>query len=80
MSVALHDSRLFIGAEQADKFKQKQKNVFSDCSEKEQTVYKNPRRNGKLSAIVAKKQLEKIYFLQIIELSVAEIQNADLYF
>ena len=53
---------------------------FSDCSEKEQTVYKNPRRNGKLSAIVAKKQLEKIYFLQIIELSVAEIQNADLYF
>ena len=46
MSVALHDSRLFIGAEQADKFKQKQKNVFSDCSEKEQTVYINPRRSG----------------------------------
>ena len=46
MSVALHDSRLFSGAEQADKFKQKQKNVFSDCSEKEQTVYINPRRSG----------------------------------
>ena len=81
MSVALHDSRLFSDAEQADKFRKGQKKfVFSDCSEKEQTVYKNPRRNGKLSAIVAKKQLEKIYFLQIIELSVAEIQNADLYF
>ena len=81
MSVALHDSRLFSGAEQADKFREEQgKFVFSDCSEKEQTVYKNPRRSGKLSAIVAKKRLEKIYFLQIIELSVAEIQNADLYF
>ena len=81
MSVALHDSRLFSGAEQADKFRKEQKKfVFSDCSEKEQTVYKTPRRSRKLSAIVAKKQLEKIYFLQIIELSVAEIQNADLYF
>ncbi len=49
MSVALHDSRLFIGAEQADKFKQKQKNVFSDCSEKEQTVYINPRRSERKS-------------------------------
>ena len=43
MAVALHDSRLFIGAEQADKFRKEQKKfVFSDCSEKEQTVYKIP--------------------------------------
>ena len=50
MSVALHDSRLFIGAEQADKFREEQgKFVFSDCSEKEQTVYKNPRRSGRKS-------------------------------
>ncbi len=28
MSVALHDSRLFIGAEQADKFREEQKNLF----------------------------------------------------
>ena len=48
MAVALHDSRLFIGAEQTDKFRQKQKKfVFSDCSEKEQTVYMNPRRSGR---------------------------------
>ena len=48
MSVALHNSRLFSGAEQADKFREEQgKFVFSDCSEKEQTVYKNPRRSGK---------------------------------
>ena len=81
MSVALYNSRLFSGAEQTEKFRKEQKKFcFSDCSGKEQMVYKNPRRNGKLSAIVAKKQLEKIYFLQIIELSVAEIQNADLYF
>ena len=40
MSVALHDSRLFNDVEQADKFRQKQKNVFSNCSKKEQTVYK----------------------------------------
>lgn len=47
MSVALHDSRLFSGAEQADKFRKEQKKfVFSDCSEKEQTVYKTPRRSG----------------------------------
>ena len=49
MSVALHDSRLFSGAEQADKFRKEQKKfVFSDCSEKEQTVYKTPRRSGKI--------------------------------
>ena len=43
MSVALHDSRLFSDAEQADKFKKGQKKfVFSDCSGKEQTVYKIP--------------------------------------
>ena len=49
MSVALHDSRLFSGAEQADKFRKEQKKfVFSDCSEKEQTVYENPRRSGKI--------------------------------
>ena len=48
MSVALHDSRLFTGAEQADKFRKGQKKfVFSDCSEKEQTVYINPRRSGR---------------------------------
>ena len=47
MSVALHDSRLFSDAEQADEFRQKQKKVFSDCSEKEQTVYENPRRSGR---------------------------------
>ena len=47
MSVALHDSRLFSGAEQTEKFRKEQKKFcFSDCSEKEQTVYKNPRRNG----------------------------------
>lgn len=46
MSVALYDSRLFIGAEQAEKFRKEQKNCFSDCSEKKQTVYKNPRRSG----------------------------------
>ena len=28
LSVALHDSRLFIGAEQADKFREEQKNLF----------------------------------------------------
>ena len=49
MSVALHDSRLFIGAEQADKFREEQKKFFSDCSEKEQTVYINPRRSGRKS-------------------------------
>lgn len=46
MSVALHDSRLFIGAERADKFREEQKKLVSVCSKKEQTVYKNPRRNG----------------------------------
>ena len=46
MSVALHDSRLFSDAEQADKFRKGQKKfVFSDCSGKEQTVYINPRRS-----------------------------------
>ena len=49
MSVALHDSRLFSGAEQADKFRKEQKKfVFSGCSEKEQTVYKTPRRSEKI--------------------------------
>ena len=48
MSVALHDSRLFSGVGQADKFRKEQKKfVFSDCSEKEQTVYKTPRRSGR---------------------------------
>ena len=28
LSVALHDSRLFIGAEQEDKFREEQKNLF----------------------------------------------------
>ena len=50
MSVALHDSRLFSGAEQTEKFRKEQKKFcFSDCSGKEQTVYKNPRRNGRKS-------------------------------
>lgn len=49
MSVALHDSRLFSSAEQADKFRKEQKKfVFSGCSEKEQTVYKTPRRSEKI--------------------------------
>ena len=48
MSVAILDIRLFIGAEQADKFREEQKKfVFSDCSGKEQTVYINPRRSGR---------------------------------
>ncbi len=47
MSVALHDSRLFSNVEQADKFRQEQKNLFSDCSEKEQTVYIIPLSSGR---------------------------------
>ena len=50
MAVALHDSRLFSGAEQAEKFRKEQKKFcFSDCSGKEQTVYKTLRRNGRKS-------------------------------
>lgn len=50
MSVALHDSRLFSGVGQADKFRKEQKKFcFSECSGKEQMVYKNPRRNGRKS-------------------------------
>ena len=81
MSVALHDIRLFIGAEQADKLREEQKKfVFLSARKRNKRYIRLPAAAEKLSAIVAKKQLEKIYFLQIIELSVAEIQNADLYF
>jgi hypothetical protein len=81
MSVALYDSRLFSSTEQAYAFMEEQKKfVFLTARKRNKRYIKIPRRSGKLSAIVAKKQLEKIYFLQIIELSVAEIQNADLYF
>ena len=81
MSVVLHDSRLFIGAEQVEKFrKEQEKFVFLTARKRNKRYIKIPAAAEKLSAIVAKKQLEKIYFLQIIELSVAEIQNADLYF
>ena len=57
------------------------KNLFFLAARKRNKRYiRLPAAAKKLSAIVAKNQLEKIYFLQIIELSVAEIQNADLYF
>lgn len=43
MSVAIHDSRLFIGEEQTDKLRSETEKIcFSDCSEKEQTVYITP--------------------------------------
>ena len=65
MSVALYDSRLFSGAEQADKFREERKKfVFSDCSEKEQTVYINPRRSGKnfmIQQVKFKRTGNKIY-------------------
>ena len=69
MSVALYDSRLFSGAEQADKFsKEQRKNCFSDCSEKEQTVYINPRRSGTQILFFLCSQQEERHecFMQIV--------------
>lgn len=48
MSVALHDSRLFIGVEQADKFREEQKKfVFCLLEKGTNGIYKSPSQRKK---------------------------------